>query len=158
MSKEKNIVAQNRKARHDYFIEDVFEAGIVLSGTEVKSLREGKASLVDSYADSQNSEIFLINCYIPEYTKANRFNHIPRRQRKLLLHRQQINKLIGKVKNKGYTLIPLSIYFDKRNFAKIELGLAKGKAKYDKRAEIKDREWKMEQKKIIKNTANSFSE
>ena len=155
MEKEihKNIVAQNRKARHNYFIEDVFEAGIVLEGTEVKSLREGKASIIDSHAFTENNQLFLLNCYIPEYEKANRFNHLPRRPRKLLLHRYEIRKLLGKIKIKGYTLVPLSIYFNKKNKAKIELGLAKGKAQHDKRATIKEREWNLEKGRILKDSS-----
>jgi len=146
----KNIVAQNRKARHDYFIEEIFEAGIVLEGTEVKSLREGKASIVDAHASETHGSLYLLNCYIPEYSKANRFNHFPRRPRKLLLHKREINKLLGKVKLKGYTIVPISIYFNNRNKAKIELGLAKGKAQHDKRATIKEREWEREKGRISK--------
>ncbi|CAK9856309.1 unnamed protein product, partial [Sphagnum jensenii] len=145
-----NIVAQNRKARHDYFIEEIFEAGIVLEGTEVKSLREGKASIIDAHASENSGGLYLLNCYIPEYSKANRFNHFPRRPRKLLLHRREINKLMGKVKLKGYTIVPISIYFNNKNKAKIELGLAKGKAQHDKRATIKQREWDREKGRISK--------
>lgn len=150
MSDTKNIVAQNRKARHNYFIEAVFEAGIVLEGTEVKSLREGKASIIDAHASEQNGVLCLLNCHIPEYSKANRFNHSSRRPRILLLKKRELNKLMGKVKLKGYTLVPLSIYFNKRNLAKIELGLAKGKAQHDKRATIKEREWSREKARISK--------
>ena len=121
------IIAQNKKAYHDYHIEDKIEAGIVLKGTEVKSLRCSKASIVESYADSIGNEIFLLGANINEYGKAKNFNHHPRRQRKLLLHKKEIKKLIGLIKRKGYTLIPLSLYFNKHNIAKLSLGIAKGK-------------------------------
>ena len=125
-------IAQNKKARHDYFIEDTFEAGIVLTGTEVKSLREGRASLVDGFAQVQDAEVWMHNVHIPEYNQGTWNNHAPRRRRKLLLHRQEIQRLIGKSKESGLTLIPLALYF-KDGKAKIELGLARGKKDYDKR-------------------------
>lgn len=146
----RTIVAQNRKARHDYFIEETIEAGIMLQGTEVKSLREGKSNIKDSHAAEMEEAIYLFNAYIPEYTKANRFNHETRRPRKLLLHKREINKLMGKIKLKGYTLVPLSIYFNKKNIAKVELGLAKGKKQHDKRAAIKEREWNIEKQRALK--------
>ena len=133
------IICQNKKARHDYFIEDTFEAGMVLLGTEVKALRDGKSSLGDSYAAIQGGEVYLLNCHISPFTPAHQFNHNPLRKRKLLLHKKEINKLIGKTKEKGYNLIPLKIYF-KDGKAKVELSLAKGKRQYDKRQTIKKRE------------------
>jgi SsrA-binding protein len=135
--------AQNRRARHDYLIEDTLEAGLVLQGSEVKVLRTGQASIAEAYADAQAGELFLVNANIPEYKAANRFSHQPRRPRKLLLHRKEISSLIGKVKQKGYTLIPLRLYFA-RNHAKVEVGLARGKREYDKREAIAEREAKRE--------------
>ena len=132
-------ICQNKKARHDYFIEDTFEAGIVLKGTEVKSLRDGKGNLVDSYASVEKDEIWLNNCHIDHYTPATQFNHHPMRKRKLLMHRKEISKLIGKVQEKGYSLIPLKLYFKNGN-VKVELSLAKSKKQFDKRASIKKRE------------------
>jgi SsrA-binding protein len=137
------VVATNRKARHDYHIEDVFEAGIVLSGTEVKSLRAGRASLVDGYADIDNGEAWLENVHIPEYLQGTWNNHSTRRKRKLLLHKDEILKLQSKVKESGFTLIPLSLYF-KDGRAKVELALAKGKKEYDKRQALKERQDKRE--------------
>lgn len=145
-----NIVSQNRKAFHDYNVEESIEAGIALVGTEVKSLREGKANLKDSYALIKNNEVFLINCHISEYSHGNITNHEPLRTRKLLLHRAEINRLRGKVAQKGYSLIPLKIYF-KGSVAKVEIGLAKGKAKYEKRESIKKREAKREIDKALKS-------
>ncbi|MDF2965894.1 MAG: smpB [Rickettsiaceae bacterium] len=147
----KRIIAQNKKAYHDYFIEEKLEAGIVLTGSEVKSLRAGKANINDSHAAESKGEIFLFNSHVAEYEKANRFNHETRRARKLLLHKQQIRKLIGKLKVKGYTLVALTIYFNDKNRVKVELGLAKGKKEYDKRQTIKEKEWKRDQERIMKN-------
>jgi SsrA-binding protein len=138
---EKQIIAQNRKARYEYFIEEVLEAGIVLKGSEVKSLREGNANITDAYADEQDGEVLLLQSYIAEYKGANQFNHQPKRPRKLLLHRREIKKLFGKLKVKGYTLVPLSIYFNEKKIVKVELGLAKGKKQYDKREAEKERDW-----------------
>lgn len=146
----RNVVAQNRRARHDYAILETFEAGIVLAGSEVKSLRTGKANIQDSHAMEVGGEIVLLNAYIPEYTQANRFNHTTRRPRKLLLHASEIRKLIGKVKTKGLTLVALSIYFNEKNRAKVELALVKGKKEHDKRAAIKERDWKREQGRVLK--------
>lgn len=144
-------VAQNRRARFDYFIEDVLEAGIVLTGTEVKSLRLGQASVGESYATVEGNEIFLINAYIPEYTKAHaKLQHEVRRPRKLLLHKNQMSKLIGAVQRKGTTLIPLSIYFNKRGIAKVELGIASGKKQHDKRETEKKRDWQREKSRIMR--------
>ena len=151
MTAPKNpAVAVNRKARFNYAIVDTLEAGIVLKGTEVKSLRAGKAQIADSYATEKDNEIWLINSYIPEYEKAKLYNHEPRRPRKLLLHAKEIKKLIGQVRNKGITLVPLSIFFNARGVAKLELALAKGKTHSDKRETIKDREWKREQEAEMK--------
>lgn len=151
MSQTNRIIAQNRKARHEYFIEDVFEAGIMLQGTEVKSLRAGKGSINESFATTIGDELFLFHAHIPEYEKANPlFNHQAKRPRKLLLHKSQVNKLLGKIKTKGYTLVPLSIYFNEKNKVKVELALAKGKHMYDKRATLKDREWKIEKARHLR--------
>jgi SsrA-binding protein len=144
-------VAQNRRARFDYFIEDVMEAGIILTGTEVKSLRAGQASVGESYASVQGSEIFLVNAYIPEYNKAHlKMQHEVRRPRKLLLHKNQMSKLIGAVNRKGTTLIPLSIYFNPRGIAKVELGIATGKKQHDKRETAKKRDWEREKTRVMR--------
>ena len=133
------IICQNKKARHNYFIEDTLEAGVVLQGTEVKALREGKASMVDSYALLQREEIFMVHCHISPYTPAHAFNHDPMRKRKLLLHKKQIAKLIGLSQEKGYNLIPLKLYF-KDGKVKVELAIAKSKKAFDKRDTLKKRE------------------
>ena len=150
--KEKNekAVATNRKAYHDYFIEEKFEAGIMLQGTEVKSLREGRVNLQDSYASVKGVEIFLHHCHISPYSHGNIMNHQPLRTRKLLLHRKEINKLLGKTQQQGLTLIPLRIYFSKRGLAKVELGLAKGKKQHDRRETIKTREASREMERAMK--------
>jgi SsrA-binding protein len=135
----RKVVATNRKARHDYTIEDTFEAGLVLMGTEVKSLRAGRASLVDGYAFIENGEAWLDAVHIPEYTEGTWTNHSPRRKRKLLMHKQEILKLTSKVKEGGFTLIPLSIYFSDGR-AKVELALAKGKKEYDKRQALREKQ------------------
>ena len=141
MSKETGtkLIAQNKKARHDYAISDTYEAGIVLTGTEVKSLRAGRASLIDSYAAVKDGEVWLHGVHIPEYTEGTWNNHTPRRVRKLLLHRDEIARLIGKTREGGQTLIPLSLYF-KDGKAKVEIALAKGKKEYDKRQTIAERD------------------
>lgn len=144
------VVATNRKAFHDYFIEEKFEAGVVLQGTEVKSLRDGRVNLQDSYASARNGEVFLYNCHISPYSHGNIMNHDPTRVRKLLLHKKEINKLMGKTQQKGLTLVPLRIYFSKRGHAKVELGLAKGKKLYDRRESIKSREAGREVERAIK--------
>lgn len=155
MTKDKDqtqkVVVTNRKAFHDYFIEEKFEAGIVLQGTEVKSLRDGRANLQDSYAAARDGEIFLYNCHISPYSHGNIMNHDPTRPRKLLLHKKEINKLMGKTQQKGLTLVPLRIYFSKRGHAKVELGLAKGKKLYDRRESIKAREAGREVERAIKS-------
>lgn len=142
-SKPIKIAAENRKARHDYHIHETYEAGIVLTGTEVKSLRAGKANLKDSYARVENNEVFLHNLHISPYEQGNRFNHEPLRTRKLLLHRFEINKLIGKVREKGYALVPLKLYFS-RGKVKVDLALATGKKLYDKRDDMAERDAKRE--------------
>lgn len=147
------LVAQNRKAYHDYFIEDTLEAGIVLLGTEVKSLRDGKANLKDSYVLIKDAEATLLNCHISPYSHGNISNHDPLRTRKLLLHKNQIIKLKGKLLQKGYSLIPLKIYF-KGAFAKVELGLAKGKRLYEKREKIKEKEVKRDIERAVRSGKN----
>ncbi len=147
----KCIIAQNKKARYEYHIEESFEAGIMLEGTEVKSVREGKVSLNEAFASNIGDEIFLFHTHIAEYEKANKlFNHESRRPRKLLLHKRQVNKLLGKIKTKGYTLVPLSLYFNEKNKVKVELAVAKGKHLFDKRASIKEREWKIEKSRTLR--------
>jgi len=143
-------VAQNRKARYNYFIEDTLEAGIMLTGTEVKSLRAGKSNITDSHAGESKGELFLFNLHIPEYGQGNRFNHEPRRPRKLLLHKREIGKLLGAIQRKGVTIVPLQIYFNKRGKAKVELGVATGKKQYDKRATEKERDWNREKQRLLR--------
>jgi len=148
------VISQNKKARHDYFIEQTIEAGIVLSGTEVKSIRQGKVSLKDSYATIKNGEVMINGMHISPYEQGNIFNKDPLRERKLLLHKAEINKLIGYTQQKGFTLIPLQLYF-KRGKVKVELGIAKGKKLYDKRADIAERDAKREiDRKIKEQTRN----
>jgi SsrA-binding protein len=147
---QQRIVATNRKAYHDYLIEEKLEAGVVLRGTEVKSLRDGRVNLHDSYASVKNGEVFLYHCHISPYSHGNVMNHDPLRVRKLLLHRKEINKLLGKTQQKGLTLIPLRLYFSKRGQAKIELGLAKGKKQHDRRESIRAREAGREVERAIK--------
>jgi SsrA-binding protein len=144
------FAAQNRKARHEYFIDDTIEAGIMLLGTEVKALREGKASIGESFAGPQGGELYLFNAYIPEYEAANRFNHLPRRPRKLLLHKRELSRLLGASQREGTTLVPLSLYFNERGRAKVELGLARGKRKADKRATEKERDWQRDKARIMR--------
>jgi len=144
------VVATNRKAYHDYFIEEKFEAGMVLKGTEVKSLRDRRVNLQDSYASVKEGEVFLHHCHISPYSHGNLMNHDPIRTRKLLLHRKEINKLLGKTQQKGLTLVPLRIYFSTRGRAKVELGLAKGKKQHDRRATIKAREAGREVERAMK--------
>jgi SsrA-binding protein len=144
------VVADNRKARFNYAIEETYEAGIALSGTEVKSLREGKATIGEAYAGPSGEEMFLFNAYIPEYLQANRFNHETRRPRRLLLHKRQINKLIGATQREGYTVIPLKIYFNDRGRAKVELGLGRGKKLHDKREAEKERSWNREKARLMR--------
>jgi SsrA-binding protein len=147
----KKIVAQNKKARFNYQIKETFEAGIELIGTEVKPLRIGKANIIDAFAEERGGEIFLINAIIDQYEKTDKFKHNPKRPRKLLLHKKEINKLMGKIKNKGTTIIALSIYFNEKNRVKIELGLAEGKKQHDKREAIKERDWDRQKNRVLKN-------
>mgnify|MGYP003386570577 CR=1 FL=1 len=145
------IVADNRKARFNYEIGEVFEAGIMLTGTEVKSLRTGKATIAESYADAREGEIWLINSNIPEYLQAtSRFNHEPKRRRKLLLHKSQVNKLAGAVEREGMTLVPLRLYFNERGRAKIEIALGRGKKLHDKRETLKKRSWDRERGRLMR--------
>ncbi len=144
------VVADNRKARFNYEIGDVVEAGIVLTGSEVKSLRAGKATIAESYADARNGEIWLINANIPEYLQAARFNHLPKRPRKLLLHQRQINKLAGAVEREGMTIVPLKLYFNDKGRAKIEIALGKGKKLHDKRETLKKRSWERERGRLMR--------
>ena len=147
----KKTVAENRRARFDYHIEDTFEAGIQLTGTEVKSLRFGEGSIAESYAEIRNGECWLVNSNVPEFSHGNRFNHEPKRPRKLLLHRREVDRLQGAVERKGMTLVPLSIYFNSRGRAKVELALARGKNTADKRQTIKERDWKRDQARIMRD-------
>ena len=144
-------IAENRRARFDYFLEDHVEAGLVLTGTEVKSLRVGRANIAESYAAVEGREIVLINADIPPYGHANRFNHEPRRPRKLLLHRKQIDTLISSVQRDGRTLIPVKLYFNEKGTAKLEIALAKGKKLHDKRETEQARDWKREQGRLMRD-------
>jgi SsrA-binding protein len=150
-SEKVKTVAENRRARFDYFIEQTYEAGIVLTGTEVKSLRFGEGSIAEAYAEVKENGVWLVNANIPEFSHGNRYNHEPKRPRKLLLHEREINKLHGAVAREGMTLVPLSIYFNGRGRAKVELALAKGKKAHDKRESIKERDWKREQGRILRD-------
>src|SRR5205814_9425854 len=143
--------AQPRRARHDYLIEDTLEAGLVLHGTEVKSLRQGGASIAEAYADAQSGELFLVNANIPEYKSSSHFNHQPTRPRKLLLHRKEMNRLLGAIRREGVTIVPLSIYFNDRGRAKVELGLAHGKRKADKRQAERDRDWQRNKARLLRS-------
>ena len=143
--------ALNRRARHDYLIEDTLEAGLVLRGTEVKSLRLGGASIAESYADAQGGELYLVNANIPEYKASAHFNHEPRRPRKLLLQRKQLNRLAGAIRREGVTIVPLAIYFNERGRAKVELGLAHGKKKADKRQAERDRDWQRGRARLLRS-------
>jgi SsrA-binding protein len=145
------LVADNRRARYDYAIDEVMEAGIMLEGTEVKSLRTGKATISDSYASVEKGELFLVNAYIPEYLQANRFNHETRRPRKLLLHRRQIGRLVNAISREGMTLVPLKLYFNEKGRAKVELALAKGKKLHDKREAEKARDWNREKGRLLRD-------
>ncbi len=144
------IVADNRKARFNYEIVETFEAGLALTGTEVKSLRTGKATIGESYAGPSGDEIMLFNANIPEYLEANRFNHEPRRPRKLLLHRRQINKLLGATQREGFTLIPLRLYFNEKGRAKLEIALARGKKLHDKRETERARDWQRDKARLMR--------
>jgi SsrA-binding protein len=145
------IAVENRRARHDYSIIDTVEAGIVLAGTEVKSLRGGRANLADAFAGEQGGELFLFNAYIPEYQAKTAFTHETRRPRKLLLHKKEVRKLLGAVTREGMTLVPLSIFFNDRGIAKVSLGLARGKKLHDKRAAEKERDWQREKARVLRD-------
>ncbi|MFC4404894.1 SsrA-binding protein SmpB [Gracilibacillus xinjiangensis] len=147
---EGKVIAQNRKANHDYFIEETYEAGLVLQGTEIKSIRKGQVNLKDSFATIRNGEVYLNNMHISPYEQGNRYNHEPTRARKLLLHRKQIDQLIGETKQAGYSLVPLKVYI-KNGFAKILIGLGKGKKKYDKREDLKQKQAKRDMDRAIKD-------
>ncbi len=147
----RKVVADNRKARYSYAIDDTLEAGIMLTGSEVKSLRTGKATIGESYAQAKDGEIFLINAYIPEYTGANRFNHEPKRPRKVLVHRREIAKLSAAIQREGMTLIPLKLYFTVKGIAKLELGIAKGKKLHDKRDTEKQRDWARDKARLMRD-------
>lgn len=146
------LAAQNRRARHEYFIDETLEAGIILAGTEVKSLRLGRANIQDGFAGAMSGELFLFNAHIPEYGQAGRFfQHEPKRPRKLLVHRRQMDQLLGAVRREGVTLVPLSIYFNDRGIAKVELGVARGKRKHDKRETEKSRDWQREKARVLRD-------
>ena len=144
------VVAENREARHNYFIEDTMEAGLVLTGTEVKSLREGRGDIADAYAAERAGEMYMVNAHIPEYRAGNRFNHEPKRERKLLLHKKEMAKLLGAIQREGYTVVPLKLYFNARGIVKVLLGVARGKKQHDKRQSIKERDWKREQARLLR--------
>ena len=144
-------VAENRRARYEYFIEDTLEAGIALTGTEVKSLRFGEGSIAESYAEVKNGEVWLVNANVPEFSHGNRHNHVPKRPRKLLLHEREIARLTGAVERKGMTLVPLSVYFNGRGRAKVELALARGKNNADKRQVTKDRDWQRAKARLMRD-------
>jgi SsrA-binding protein len=147
----RRTIAENRRARFEYEIIDTFEAGIALAGSEVKSLRRGASNIAESYASEHGGELFIINAYIPGYAEASRFNHEERRPRKLLLHKKEINKLIGAVRREGMTLVPLKLYFNDRGRAKLELALAKGKKLHDKRQTEKERDWGRQKARLLRD-------
>jgi SsrA-binding protein len=155
MAKKKDdgrkVVADNRKARYSYAIESTLEAGLMLMGSEVKSLRAGKATIAESYAHAKDGEIFLVNSYIPEYKMANRFNHEPRRARKVLVHKREAAKLAAAIQREGMTLVPLRVYFNPKGIAKIELGIAKGKKLHDKRETEKKRDWQRDKARLMRD-------
>jgi len=147
---DRKVVADNRKARFSYAIDDTLEAGIVLTGSEVKSLRTGKATIGEAYAHAKDGEIFLVNAYIPEYSGANRFNHEPKRSRKILIHKREVAKLSAAIQREGMTLIPLKLYFNRKGVAKLELGIAKGKNVHDKRETEKKRDWARDKARLMR--------
>ena len=155
MSKEKKqsgkLIAENRKARYSFAVEDTLEAGLVLTGTEVKALRLGIANIQESYASFERGELWLINSYIPEYTQANRFNHEPRRLRKLLMSKKEMARISKEIDREGMTLVPLKLYFNERGMAKLLMGVAKGKKLHDKRETEKQRDWNREKARLMKN-------
>ncbi len=144
------LIAENRRARYDYFIEETLEAGLSLTGSEVKSLRLGRANVAESYAAVEGRELILVNAYIPEYAAASRFNHEPRRPRKLLMHRRQIDRLLGSVNREGRTLIPMRLYWNDKGLAKLELAVAKGKKTHDKREAEADRDWQRDKARLMR--------
>ena len=145
------LIAENRRARFDYFLEETFEAGLVLTGSEVKSLRNGRANIAESYASVEGDEVVLINADIPPFAQANRFNHEPRRHRKLLLHRKQLDKLIGAVTREGRTIIPTKLYWNDKGLAKLEIALAKGKKLHDKREATAERDWQRDKARLLRD-------
>jgi SsrA-binding protein len=145
------LIAENRRARFDYFLEETFEAGLMLTGSEVKSLRNGRANIAESYAAVEGDEIVLVNADIPPYAQANRFNHEPRRPRKLLLHRKEINRLIGAVQRDGRTIVPTRLYWNDKGMAKLELAVAKGKKAHDKRETVAERDWQRDKARLMKD-------
>ena len=147
---EQKLIAENRRARYDYFLEESLEAGLMLTGSEVKSLRLGRANIAESYASVENGGIFLVNAYIPEYAPANRFNHEPRRPRKLLLHKKEIGKLAGAIQKEGRTIIPTRLYWDEKGRAKLELSVAKGKKAHDKREAEAARDWQRDKARLMR--------
>ena len=155
MAKKKDdgskIIAENRKARFTYAIDETLEAGIMLMGSEVKSLRGGKTTIGESYAHAKDGELWLVNCYIPEYTQASRFNHEPKRSRKLLVHKREANRLAAAIQREGMTLIPLKLYFNAKGKAKIEIGIAKGKKLHDKRETEKQRDWARDKARLLRD-------
>ena len=146
----RKLVAENRRARFDYALEDFYEAGLVLTGSEVKSLREGRANIAESYASPEKGELWLINAYIPEYGPSNRFNHEPRRPRKLLVRQRELGRMFGAVEREGRTIVPVKLYFNERGLAKVEIALAKGRKLHDKRDDSKARDWKREQGRLMR--------
>lgn len=145
------LIAENRRARFDYFLEETFEAGLILTGSEVKSLRTGRANIAESYASVEGDEVVLINADIPPFAQANRFNHEPRRHRKLLLHRKQLDKLIGAVTREGRTIIPTKLYWNDKGLAKLEIALAKGKKLHDKREATAERDWQRDKARLLRD-------
>jgi len=145
----RTVVAQNRKARHNYFIEETMEAGLSLTGTEVKSLRGGRSSITEAYVTEDGGEAWMVNSDIPEYHGGNRFNHERKRPRKLLLHKRQINTLIGAIQREGRTVVPLEVYFNEKGRAKVQIALATGKQAHDKRQSIKERDWKRQRARLL---------
>lgn len=143
-------ITRNRRARHDYQIEDTIEAGLILAGSEVKSLRDGRASVNEAYAGEDRGELALFNAHIPEYKPASPFNHEPRRVRRLLVHRKERDRLLGLIRREGYTLVPLSLYFNDRGIAKLEIGLARGKKLADKRQDVKKRDWERQKARLMR--------
>ena len=147
---DRQIAAQNRKARHDYFIDENLEAGLVLQGSEVKSLRSGQGSLVDAWAGERDGELWMFSAYIPQYASSHEPNYVSRRPRKLLLHKREVSRLLGAIQREGVTLVPMSIYFNDRGIAKVDIGIARGKRKYDKRQTEKKRDWDRQKSRLLR--------